>query len=384
MNDVNAVVEWLTNGVPGAKTPMDVLARMCPGLAAAGVPLDRTEAFVRTLHPHIAGRSFLCVPDKPVQVLERTYGYLLSADFAKSAVGEVFRTAQIVRHRLGGGAQDRPDFAALAADGFTDFFAGPMPFVSGQVNAITFATRAPAGFSEDDVEALTRVLAPLSRVAEIFALLRTAANLLNTYVGHDAGERILAGDIQRGDTSIIRAVIWFSDLRGFTSMSGMLEPATIIRVLNDVFDCQVPSIERHGGEVLKFMGDGMLAIFPCKYDDVKLRCNDALAAVKEAFTALDELNQAYAPTWPAPARFGVALHVGEIAYGNVGGSGRLDFTCIGPAVNLAARLEGLTSKLGARVVVSEAFAKLTSAKLRDLGAFELKGIAGVEKAFAPE
>lgn len=364
MPSVDSVVEWLVSGVSGAKSPVDVLARMNPDLVAAGVPIDRCEAFVRTLHPHIAGRSFVWAPGQNVVVSEVTYAYLHSP-----AVADVFRTSKTARFRL---------------DGFTDAIACPMAFITGQVHAITFATRRAGGFTDDDVRAFERVLPPLSRIAEIFALARTATNLLNTYVGHDAGERILAGHIQRGDTAIIRAAIWFSDLRGFTSMSSALAPTDIIAVLNDIFDCQVPAIEKHAGEVLKFMGDGMLAIFPIVEDAARARrCDDAIAAVRDAFASLDTLNGKRAGAGKDAVRFGVGLHVGEIAYGNIGGSGRLDFTCIGPAVNLAARLESLTGKLGKNVVVSEDFSRLTSAKLEPLGPFELKGVPVAENVFAP-
>jgi hypothetical protein len=143
-------------------------------------------------------------------------------------------------------------------------------------------------------------------------------------VGHDAGERILAGHIQRGDTSLIHAVIWFSDLRGFTSMSTTLPPQDIIRVLNDVFDCQVPSIEKHGGQVLKFMGDGLLAIFPVVDANAPARCAAAIEAARDAFAALETLNAQRKARGEPDVRFGIGLHIGEFAYGNIGGSGRLD------------------------------------------------------------
>ncbi len=395
--DVEKTFEWLVNGAPGARTPMGVLGRMCPELREAGLPLDRLEAFVRTLHPHIAGRSFLWTPPGPVEVIERSFSALASPEFERSAVAEVFRSGQMMRHHLEAGETGgHPELETLKGQGFTDFATAPMPFLNGQVHAITFATRRPGGFTDDDRRAVMRVMPPLTRIGEILALSRTATNLLNTYVGHDAGERILAGQIQRGDTNSIRAVIWFSDLRGFTSMSSALTPGEIIATLNDVFDCQVPAIEKRGGEVLKYMGDGMLAIFPVDgalgrpegaagpdRAQRAARVDDAVAATREAFAALAALNERRAHKGQPPVRFGVALHVGEIAYGNIGGSGRLDFTCIGPAVNLAARLETLTGKLGRDVVLSEEVAGLTEAPLEDLGAFELKGVGAPSRAFAP-
>jgi adenylate cyclase len=385
MIDIEPLFDWLVDGTPGATTPAQVVEHLCRGVIEAGVPLVRTEAFVRTLHPQIVGRSFLWRPGEPVQVRENTYAYLSSPAFANGPVGAVFRSGQAGRFRLdrgeGGGMFGLDE---LAREGVTDYLAGPLRFMNGQVHAITFATSAPGGFSDEAVAALMRLLRPLSRIAEILALSRTAANLLNTYVGHDAGERILAGKIQRGDSDTIHAALWFSDLRDFTQLSNTVPPAELVRVLNDLFDCQVPAIERHGGEVLKFMGDGLLAIFPLPPDaDAGKITADVLMAADEAYAALDTLNRDRGAAGRDPIRFGLALHIGEVAYGNIGGSGRLDFTCIGPAVNLAARLEALSSKLGTPVILSEAFARACTTAVRSLGRFELKGLSAPAEAFAP-
>jgi adenylate cyclase len=387
MVDLSGIITWLIDGVPGARTPEDVVARLCREIVDAGLPLASGEAFVRTLHPHVVGRSFHWTPGQPVEVLENSYAYLNSAAFQDGPVAAVVRDGRPVRRRLDD-PRSRGEFAALdrlAEQGFTDYYAGPLRFLGGDVHALTLATRAAGGFSDEQIAAVERILAPLSRITEIFALTRTAANLLDTYVGHNAGSRILAGQILRGDTETLRAVLWFSDLRGFTSMSASLLPGELIRVLNDLFDCQVPAIERHGGEVLKFMGDGLLAILPVEGTNRTPRdtCDAALAAADEAFAALARLNARRGGRGSAPIEFGLALHVGEVAYGNIGGSGRLDFTCIGPAVNLAARLESLTGRLHRTVVASVEFARLTTRPLESLGLFELRGVPEPTEVFAP-
>jgi adenylate cyclase len=215
---------------------------------------------------------------------------------------------------------------------------------------------------------------PLARVFEIFELRRTASTLLSTYVGRNSGDRILAGHIQRGHFETVRAVIWFSDLRGFTEMSSRASTREVIDTLNGVFECQVPAVEKHGGEVLKFMGDGMLAIFPHTGDDPSAVGDAALAAADEALAAMALL---------APLRIGLALHVGDLAYGNIGGANRLDFTAIGAAVNIASRLEGLTSKLQRPLVLSEDFARLTTRPTAEVGSFELKGVPAPVRVFVP-
>jgi adenylate cyclase len=358
MVEIGGLFDWLVDGAPGATNPAQVVTRVCEQLAAAGLPLVRAEAFVRTLHPHIAGRSFLWEPGKETAVVERTYAFLHSPLFLEGPVAEVFRSGKAVRLHTGGAARSRG--LDGATDDCTEFYASPLRFLSGQSHAVTFATRAPGGFTDEHLAAIDQVMRPLARVGEIMALARTATNLLDTYVGHGAGGRILSGKILRGDTETLRAVI---------------------QVLNQLFDCQVPAIEARGGEVLKFMGDGLLAILPLEGDAPQAQCDAMLAAADQAFLALATLNATLPPL--RTIRFGLALHIGEIAYGNIGGANRLDFTCIGPAVNLASRLEGLTGKLDRDVVVSAEFARHTTRPLESLGHFDFKGVPGKQEAFAP-
>ncbi len=370
MHDVEPVFRWLVEGALDEPTSIGVMSRTCAGLRAAGVPLDRAEAFVRTLHPHIVGRSFVWAPDAPPRVFEQSWAFLQSPEFRGSPIGAVFDAGLEVR---------LPGW--LAADGCTDFVAEPLRFRSGESHAITFATRAAGGFSDVDLDAIRRILPPLARVAEILALRRTAENLLDTYVGHHTGARILGGKIVRGSFEPIAAVLWFSDLRGFTALSGRLPATDLLRLLDDLFECQVPAIEAHRGEVLKFMGDGLLAIFPLEGAELADRCDAALAAAEQAAGEAERLNARRRAVGEAEVHFGLALHVGEVSYGNIGGAGRLDFTCIGPAVNLASRLEGLTGKLGRSPVVSEAFASATQRRTELLGRFELKGIDGPQAVY---
>lgn len=382
MIDVSSLFDWLVDGAPGATSAPEVVLRMGQELVAAGVPIERMAAFVTTLHPQIVGRSFTWTGGQPVKVGELTHALLDSDMFKRSPVAHVMTEQAPLRFRLkeGEGAGAFPVVEELRAEGYTDYACFPMVFLSGQAHAITFSTKAANGFSEEAVAALARVIRPLSRVAEILALRRTAANLLSTYVGRNAGERILAGRIVRGDLETIRAVIWFSDLRGFTEMSARMTPREVIDALNELFEFQVPAIEKRGGEVLKFIGDGMLAIFPiAEGTDTSQLASAALEAADEAFAAL----AAHNARTTRPLQFGLALHVGEIAYGNIGGANRLDFTAIGSAVNLAARLEGLTGKLGRALVVSEALAAHATRPLEEVGAFELKGVPGAQRVFAP-
>lgn len=250
---------------------------------------------------------------------------------------------------------------------------------------MTWTTRAASGFAPEDVAALRLVVPALARVVEVHALRRVASNLLSTYVGHQTGGRILSGQIRLGHTEQIQAAIWLSDMRGFTRLADRLPPTTLIELLNRYFACQLPPIERHGGEVLKFMGDGLLAIFPLRDDvDVAGVCGDALAAACEARAGVAALGDSLAGDEVGDLRFGLALHVGEVLYGNIGGGSRLDITCIGPAVNLAARLEKLAGSLGRSIVASREFAESCTTPLAPLGAHSLSGFGDSQSVYGLE
>jgi adenylate cyclase len=214
-------------------------------------------------------------------------------------------------------------------------------------------------------------------------LRRTAGNLLNTYVGRSAGERILAGKIRRGFLETIHAAIWLSDMRGFTMLAEQLPPRELVDLLNRYFDCQVPPIAAHGGEVLKFMGDGLLAIFPLAADgsDTGEVCRRALASAREARALIDTLDAPPGAEGGDAIRFGLALHMGEVMYGNIGGGNRLDFTCIGPAVNLAARLENVAAKLSKTIVASAEFAGHVPGAFTPLGEFAVAGFSAPQMVF---
>ena len=382
--DTSRIAEWLIDGARSASLPQDVLQALCDRLVGCGIPLWRVAVLVRTLHPEVTGRRLLWRSGAGVAVGELSYERLKTEEFVASPVSVVYATGAPMRRHVAD-PREAADFEVLRslhAEGATDYLASPLPFIDGTVHVVSWATREPGGFTDAQIAGLERVVAPLARVAEIWSLRRTARNLLDTYVGSHAGERILSGKIRRGDTEAIHAAIWLSDMRGFTTVAERVPPPTLISLLNRYFDCQVPAIVEHGGEVLKFMGDGLLAIFPLRAErDIKLVCCDALAAADEARHRLAELAATTGADGVADLRFGLALHVGEVLYGNIGGGNRLDFTCIGPAVNLAARLEKLAGKLGRSVTVSSDFAAHCASPLTRLGEFALPGFPAEQTVF---
>ena len=382
--DARAVADWLIDGARSAARPEQLLAQLCDRLIDCGVPLWRVAVFVRTLHPEVMGRRLVWRQGAGVEVWELPFEALETAEF-RAFVARVSESDAATRQRLADGdcLQDLEVLNALRAEGATDYLAWPLVFSNGETHAVTWTTRQPGGFTDTQIAELQAVIAPLARVTEIYALRRTASNLLSTYVGHHSGERIWAGQIRRGHAEAIDAAIWLSDMRGFTMLADRLPSETLINLLNRYFDCQVPPILGHGGEVLKFMGDGLLAIFPIAGGGAGATetCNEALVAAREARASVAAMGEWSGLEGAGGPRFGLALHRGKVLYGNIGSGNRLDFTCIGPAVNLAARLEKLAAKLGRAIVASDEFARHCRPELTPIGDFTLPGFGAAQMVF---
>ncbi|MEA2887102.1 MAG: adenylate cyclase [Bradyrhizobium sp.] len=383
--DLKALTDWLIDGARSEPNPAKMMAEACERAVAAGLPLWRVGIFIRTLHPDIFGRRFIWKPGSDVEIGTVDFSFQDSPEFSNSPLSIVFREGIEIRVRADDPSSKRfPIIEGLRAEGVTDYLALPLLFMSGQAQASSWTTTQPGGFTNDQIDALRRLVVPLARVVEIISLQRTAALLLDTYVGNRAGERILAGQIRRGHTDTMNAAIWLSDLRGFTRLSDRLPSEIVVDILNRYFDCQVEAITRRGGEVLKFMGDGLLAVFPVARADGNAAdiCNQVLDAVQECRASVAELTYSEGGHTVEKFRFGLALHIGTVLYGNIGGANRLDFTCIGPAVNLAARLEKIASNLHRTVVASASFAESCSTgSWCDLGEFPIAGFSKAERVY---
>jgi adenylate cyclase len=379
--DIKEIADWLIDGARSAPQPHQVLAQLSERLVACGIPLWRVAVFVNTLHPQIIGRRFIWRPGADVEISEGRFGLFDTPEFRENPVARVYATKTAIRRRLADSncAMDFPILEELRAEGVTDYLALPLFFTDGAIHLVTCTTRQPGGFTDTQISGLEAIMTPLARVAEIRAWRRTASVLLDTYVGHDAGERILAGHIRRGDIEEIHAAIWLSDMRGFTAMADRLAPRVMIDLLNRYFDCQVPVILDHGAEVLKFMGDGLLAIFTIAGDETEV-CKRALAAARRAQANIAELSVSVMPG----LRFGLALHIGDVLYGNIGSGARLDFTCIGPAVNFAARMEKLAGELGRGILASGEFARHCPTEFAAIGEFTLVGFSEPQLVFGLE
>jgi adenylate cyclase len=382
--ELQNLLDWLMDGARSAPTPTAFMKETCERLIDCGVPLWRAAAFVTTLHPDTYGRAFIWRRGGEVVVNSADFDILDTPEFLNSPVVIVQKTARELHYRMDDPDSRRfPFFDDMRKEGVTDYLALPLVYTDGTVHVSSWTTKEPGGFTDVQLAALRRIAPPYARIGEIFAMRRTATTLLDTYVGNRAGERIWAGQIRRGHAEDMRAAIWLSDLRGFTALSDRLPAETVVEILNLYFDCQVPVIRKHGGEILKFMGDGLLAVFPIAKDGGNLGevCAACLEAGKEARANVDAMHYPSSADVVEHFRFGVALHIGGILFGNIGGMSRLDFTCIGPAVNLAARLEKIASKLHRTVVASAAFADACHHDWIDLGEFPIAGFSKGQRVF---
>jgi len=377
--NIQPVVDWLIEGAQPSRLPRDVLLDTCRRTVAAGLPIHRVGVFVRTLHPNLLGRAFIWQADKnAIEITEAGHELLESEAFLKSPIRVVMTEDVEVRRRLADPACpiDFPILEELRQGGATDFLAAPLRFINGEVHAASFATRRAGGFRDHELAALRRLLPPFTRMVEIFGHMQKARNILDAYLGPSAGQKVLAGQIKRGDGQDINAVIWFCDLRDSTTLADSMGRRDFLALLNDYFECVLGPVLEHQGEVLRFIGDAALAIFPVGERPAEA-CAKALAAAREALARMDKLNQGREP----PLRFGIGLHLGELTYGNIGTPTRIEFTVIGAAANEAARIEALCKELKVDLLVSERVARVLPQPWRSLGLHTLRGVGDKMELF---
>jgi adenylate cyclase len=381
----DGVVDWLTNGTRDERFIDNIFAQMCIRLQQAGIPLKRATLHVQINHPQWLGARMMWSDGMTDAEIARVdYDVRERSEYIGSPASEIIEGAAELRENL---EQDpslgrkHAIYGEMRAGGLTDYVAWPLYHTLGKQHVVTFATDRPGGFDQAHIAALKKLLPVLALVSEIRIKNRLARTLLETYVGSHAGELILAGATRRGTGTTVRAAIMICDLRDFTKISDNWPRDDVIDLLNDYFDAMSEPIARHGGEILKFIGDGLLAIFPLQHPDA---CADLLHAVTEARQAMAALNERNSATGRAPLNYGIGVHVGDVMYGNIGSTSRLDFTVIGPAVNMASRLEALTKQLGRPVLLSRDFAELVQPKfeLERVGQHAVRGFSDPIELFA--
>ncbi|MGY8666571.1 adenylate/guanylate cyclase domain-containing protein [Bradyrhizobium sp. UFLA05-109] len=379
------VLHWLTNDTRDQRFIDNIFAEMCIRLQQSGIPVARATLHVVINHPQWLGARMMWADGMPGAEISRVdYDVRGRSEFIGSPANEIYDGATEVREHLERDPSERRKHAVydeMRAKGLTDYVAWPLYHTLGKQHLVTFATDRPSGFDDAHIAALRRLLPVLALVSEIRVKNRLARTLLETYVGSHAGELILAGATRRGSGTTVRAAILICDLRDFTRISDNWPRDDVIDLLNDYFDAMSEPIVRHGGEILKFIGDGLLAIFPLSQPSAGA---NLLRAVSEARQAMAVLNENNSVTGRAPLHYGIGAHVGDVMYGNIGSRSRLDFTVIGPAVNMASRLETLTKQLGRTVLLSRAFADLVKGEveLERVGEQPIRGFNEPVELFA--
>jgi len=354
----------------------------CERVVATGVPLDRATLHLRTLHPDYRGVARIWRRGQPLETRFMDYHIEKTATYIESPVRAVAEAGERLDWRLDG---DRvlpyPLLDELREEGYAHYVIAPFVYAEGLVNAISWATARPGGFGEGELRFLDDVLPALSIIVEQKAMRRFITHLLTTYIGAEAGRLILDGQVRRGDVHSITAALMLIDLRDFSLLSDTMEPRAVIGMLNEYFDCVIPPVHEHGGEVVEIMGDGVLAIFhQMPGDSGTAACRRALAAAQEALAALAERNRRQEPGATA-LQAGIALHYGTVSYGNIGSGDRLDFTVIGPDVNLTSRIEYFCRELDRSLIMSQTFAERLDRPVWELGSFELRGFSKMYRLF---
>jgi adenylate cyclase len=393
------IAAWLTQAGLAGESENAIVDGFCERCVAAGLPVARAHVFIDTLHPVHEGRLFrwghradetalmeygrtVPVPDSTPEDALATERWRKSPFYRMLQTGDSLLRRQVL-------PEGEPEFAAIAEMrefGMTDYVAIINRFaadgVIGEMDCVysSWATRHPEGFSDADIAALQGLTPYFALAIKSVALVRMTGTLMETYLGRDAGLRVLSGRIVRGVTERIDAAIWFSDLRGFTRITDTT-PEQVIPLLNDYADVIVSTIHEHGGDVLKLIGDGTLAMFTG--NGRESACGAALAAAIAAREGVAKLNERRGGNGLPVTDMYLGLHVGEVFYGNVGSTERLDFTVVGPAVNEASRVAAMCRSADQPMLVSAAFAEVGTIRQRlvSVGRYALRGVGRPQELF---
>ncbi len=390
----NPLLPWLLLEAPQIDSPEALTAALAEQLEKIGIPIWRLAVIIRTLHPQVIGTNYRwSFSTREVEIVQAIRDRIETEEYTNSPLVSIFEGAGAIRRRLDG-ADPLLDFGILKElheAGATDYVAMPMCFSDGQIHALTLTTMRPGGFTTADLGYIYETIGVLGRLYEGYAMRHTAVTLLETYLGQHAGGRVLEGQITRGGGDDIEAVIWFCDLRDSTPLAQSMSRVDFLGLLNDFFDCMAGAVLDNGGQVLRFIGDAALAVFPVTSGEhAWMECctnpesarERALKAAVEAGQRIHVVNEKRRNHGQVELHFGLGLHQGEVTYGNIGTTTRLEFTVIGSAANEAARVEGMCKTLHESTLISEAFASHYPGRFVSLGLHQLRGVSGEQEIFA--
>jgi adenylate cyclase len=382
---------------------------LCEALTERGLPLNRINLLVRTPHPTyefmVLIRSPICTDDVPIEGTEKVqsrhthvfgehqveqfllqYGHTTEEMFRASPFQAIIDGDPFIRcHLSTSNTTDRfPIFKDLRALGMTDYLAFPFNLSPPDFGIMSMTTSCAGGFSDEHLVLLRDITPMISMVIEPLLLREAYQSVLGAYLGEGPAHEVLSGRIQMGDVEQIEAVVGFVDMRAFTATTQQAEGTEIIQRLNRFFSALNEVVTEGGGNILKFMGDGALVVFPLEDRNPSGVAQDALVAHSRFQSRLSRLNEDHASDPLGPIEFGMALHIGTVLYGNIGAPDRLDFTVIGPVVNVTARLQGLCPRFGVDMVASEDFAALLPQAFTDIGAHRVRGVQEDVRVFRPQ
>ncbi|MCX4027270.1 adenylate/guanylate cyclase domain-containing protein [Endozoicomonas sp. SM1973] len=374
------VVEWAATSIIDVNAPSEWVKKLVGQMLQVNLPLERVRILHQILHPQLSGISYYWTrASSDVVVNKATQGLLERDSYLLSPFHPVCNGATTIIRRhltLSSEPLDFPILSELKAQGMTDYLVLPLNFSEGEIGAISLATNRASGFTELEVKRIQQIVRAATRGLEILIRHETALSLICAYLGNTTGKRVLSGMVQRGEGEAIDAIIWFSDLRNSTRLSEKLPPDEYLALLNQYFDCLAGAVLNQGGEVLRFIGDAVLAIFPVdkqNFANWEAACKRTLLAVKDAELRIAVLNEIRAKDSLPPISYGIGLHSGPVYYGNIGTSGRVEFTVVGKAANEAAKLESLCKQLNQKVIISEPLTQYHQGPWIDLGKHQIPG-----------
>ncbi|WP_108881151.1 adenylate/guanylate cyclase domain-containing protein [Anderseniella sp. Alg231-50] len=366
------IIRWLLDEGRLLADVDETVSHLGQKLQASGAPLWRLRLSMRTLHPLIAALSSVWEKDaERTERIETPHGLEGRSGYIGSPLEIINRTGTAFRKRLAGEltSSDHGVLHDLKARGGTDYFGLPVRYSNGTVANLVFTSDTAGGFTGTDIEKFSEIAAVLAPIAEVFSTKRISLAVAEAYLGPRTGRRVLDGQITRGHIDSINAAIMVSDIRDWTGLSSRMAAGDALALANEYFEIIARAVEANGGEILKLIGDGVLAIFPSDEQDETSRtaCRNALSAARQALQSTDR---------PADLRFGIGLHFGEVLYGNIGSTTRIDFTVLGQAVNITARIEGFCGPLEVPLLFSREFAGQTGESARVVATETLKGYDG--------
>ena len=377
------VIDWMMHRGRHLATREEIVGGICERVRAAGLPIDRVAFFLWTLHPQYAGVA-LFWDGARVTLNRGAHGFERTDGYRNSPAARITGGERVIRRKLEdpGCALDFPVLRELREQGMSDYVMAEVLFSGGVRNSVSLTTRRAGGFTEHDIAEVQKLLHPFALIMENFNNRDLARTLLETYLGRISGSRVLEGQIKRGDGEELEAVIWFSDLRDSTPLSRSLGERRFLELLNDYFEATAGAVLEHGGEVLRFIGDASLAVFPTTREPPRAACARAVAAARAARGRARDSNARRRDTGLPAFDCGVGLHLGRVLYGNIGTPDRLEFSVIGAAANEAARIEALCKETGRDVVVSGTVAAQLGEDWPSLGRFPLRGVEQPVEVFA--